>query len=69
MISGAIEVSDRRMYYDIMGNIDAIDGMGDLFYCNDERVKMNVTDGTGSVLTRYYLGGRYELDVSLVLEY
>jgi RHS repeat-associated protein len=26
---------------------------------------MNVTDGTGSVLTRYYLGGRYELDITL----
>ncbi len=110
------EGGDRRMYFDTMGNIAAIDGVGDLSYGNanrpyqvtglavesgatpfqlrqqditytcfqrpstlveggrtatftyngdDERVKMNVTDGTGSVLTRYYLGGRYELDVTL----
>ena len=32
---------------------------------NDERVKMSVSEGTGYVLTRYYLGGRYELDVTL----
>ena len=110
------EGGDRRMYYDIMGNITAIDGVGDLSYGNvsrpyqvtglavesgaapfqlrqqditytcfrrpatlveggrsaaftyngsDERVKMYVADGTSSVLTRYYLGGRYELDVTL----
>ena len=110
------EGGDRRMYYDFMGNIAAIDGVGDLSYGNasrpyqvtglavetgaapfqlrqqditytcfrrpatlveggrsaaftyngsDERVKMYVADGTSSVLTRYYLGGRYELDVTL----
>ena len=110
------EGGDRRMYYDFMGNIAAIDGVGDLSYGNasrpyqvtglavetgaapfqlrqqditytcfrrpatlveggrsaaftyngsDERVKMYVADGTSSVLMRYYLGGRYELDITL----
>ena len=29
-----------------------------------ERVKMYVADGTEAVLTRYYIGGRYELDMA-----
>ena len=29
-----------------------------------ERVKMNVSDGTASVLSRYYIGNQYELDVT-----
>ncbi|MCR5017299.1 MAG: hypothetical protein K6A64_00695 [Bacteroidales bacterium] len=29
-----------------------------------DRVKMNVADSTGNVLTRYYIGGRYECDLT-----
>ena len=29
-----------------------------------ERVKMNVADNSGNVLTRYYIGGRYECDLT-----
>ncbi|MBQ9893170.1 MAG: hypothetical protein IJM35_08470 [Bacteroidales bacterium] len=30
---------------------------------DDERVKMTVTNGSGTLLTRYYAGGRYEKDL------
>lgn len=31
---------------------------------NNERVKMYVADGTSAVLTRYYIGNQYELDIT-----
>ena len=34
------------------------------YNADGDRVKMNVSDNTGNVLTRYYLGGQYECDLT-----
>ena len=34
------------------------------YNADGERVKMSVADSTGVILTRYYIGGRYECDVT-----
>ena len=52
MLNGVIETFS----YD---NLNRLTDMGD-------RVKMAVTDSTGNILTRYYLGGRYECDSTAV---
>ena len=36
------------------------------YNADGDRVKMAVTDSTGNILTRYYLGGRYECDSTAV---
>ncbi len=36
------------------------------YNADGDRVKMAVTDSTGDILTRYYLGGRYECDSTAV---
>ncbi len=36
------------------------------YNADGDRVEMAVTDSTGNILTRYYLGGRYECDSTAV---